>query len=206
MDGLAGVTAIDTRAAGVTARVAEAWMFPEIAEIVTTGTAALSAVAKPAELMVAVGSIDDAVVAQVTEDVRFLVLESVYVPMAVNCCVRPMAMDELAGVTTMEARVAAVTENRVALLVTAPDFAWIVVDPMATDWASPDAAMVATASEDELQVTELVKSWVLLSLYVPIAVNCCARPLAMDVLTGLTAIDTSGAGLTTNVTPNVAVV
>jgi hypothetical protein len=79
---LGGVTAIDTSIAGVTVKLVEPIILPEMAEILVMGTVVLSAVARPAGLILAVGSIDDV---QVTDEVRFLVLESVYVPMAVNC-------------------------------------------------------------------------------------------------------------------------
>lgn len=42
-------------------------------------------------------------------------------------------MEIFAGVTTIASSVAAVTVNVVGLLVTPPDVAWIVVDPMASD-------------------------------------------------------------------------
>ena len=79
---LGGVTAIDTSIAGVTVKLVEPIILPEMAEILVMGTVVLSAVARPAGLILAVGSIDDV---HVTDEVRFLVLESVYVPMAVNC-------------------------------------------------------------------------------------------------------------------------
>lgn len=82
IEGLGGVTAIDTKVAGVTVRLVEPKILPEIAEISVIGTSVLRAVARPAGLIVAVASTDDT---HVTEEVRFLVLESEYVPMAVNC-------------------------------------------------------------------------------------------------------------------------
>jgi hypothetical protein len=57
--------------------------------------------------------------------------------------------------------------------------------------ANPAPLMVATLAFVELQVTELVRFCVLLSLYVPVAVNCCASPAAIEGLAGVTAIDTS---------------
>ena len=53
----------------------------------------------------------------------------------------------------------------------------IVVDPAATEEArpfDPDALeMVAALAFEEVQVTEVVRVWVLLSLNVPVAANCC---------------------------------
>ena len=56
---------------------------------------------------------------------------SLYVPVAVNCWVRPAAMDGLAGVTAMLLRVAALTVSRV-LPPTRPMVALIVLVPAAT--------------------------------------------------------------------------
>jgi hypothetical protein len=64
----------------------------------------------------------------------------------------------------IDASDAAVTLNTVALLVTPPDIAWMVVDPMASDCASPLALIVATAGDEELHVDELVRFCVLPSL------------------------------------------
>jgi hypothetical protein len=44
---------------------------------------------------------------------------------------------------------------------------------------------------DEVQIAVAVKSCVLLSLYVPVAVNCCVLPAATDAFAGLTAIEIS---------------
>jgi len=50
--------------------------------------------------------------------------------------------------------------------------------------------MVAAVVLDELQVTELVKSCVLLFRKVPVAVNCTVVPVATEPFAGVTAIDT----------------
>jgi hypothetical protein len=59
--------------------------------------------------------------------------------------------------------------------------------------------MVAAAEFDELQVTVLVRFWVLLSLYVPVAVNCCVFPNGTEAFAGVTAIETNVAGATVRV-------
>ncbi len=51
--------------------------------------------------------------------------------------------------------------------------------------------IVATAVVDEVQVTWLVRFWVLESEYVPVAVNCCVPPMRHDGFAGVTAIDVS---------------
>jgi hypothetical protein len=62
---------------------------------------------------------------------------------------------------------------RVADPVTVPKLAVIVVVPDPVLVASPPLEIVATPSEEELQLTALVRFCELPSLYVPIATNCC---------------------------------
>lgn len=84
-----------------------------------------------------------------------------------------------------------------------PKAAYIVVVPAATDVArpvDPDALLiVATEATDELHVTDAVTSFVLPSVYVPVAVNCLVAPTAMLALAGVTAIDLSVTCVTVNV-------
>ncbi len=77
---MAGVTAIETRAAGATVRVVEPLTEPDVAVIVVLPCATL--VASPELLMVATAAVDEL---HVTVFVRFCVLPSVNVPVAVNC-------------------------------------------------------------------------------------------------------------------------
>ena len=72
--------------------------------------------------------------------------------------------------------------------------------PVATVLAEPALLMVATAVFEELQVTELVRFWVLLSLYVPVAVNCCGKPLATEGFAGVTAIEVKVAAVGESIT------
>ena len=82
--------------------------------------------------------------------------------MAVNCWVSPLATDGLAGVTAMDCRAAAVTVMtvepetplRVALMVLVPLF---------TAVARPDAVIVAVVVVADAQVTVPVRFCVLLS-------------------------------------------
>jgi hypothetical protein len=63
--------------------------------------------------------------------------------------------------------------------------------------ASPVVLIVATLVFDEAHVTEPVMFWVLLSEYVPVAVNCCVAPTWIVGVTGVTAMDCKvGAGAT----------
>src|SRR5208283_5006973 len=50
--------------------------------------------------------------------------------------------------------------------------------------------MVATEGADEVQVADEVRFCLLPSLKVPVAVNCCWVPAAIDGLAGVTATDT----------------
>ena len=70
-EGLAGVTAMETRVAAGTVRVVDPEMLPEVAEIVDDP--ALSAEARPPGVIVAVAVLEEA---QVTLPVRFCVLLS----------------------------------------------------------------------------------------------------------------------------------
>ena len=85
MLGLAGVTAIDCRAAGVTVSTVEPLTPLSVALIVEVPGA--TPVARPAAVIVATGGVAEA---QVTWLVRFCVVLSVKVPVAVNCCVAPL--------------------------------------------------------------------------------------------------------------------
>ena len=99
MDGSAGVTAMETSTGAVTVRSVDPAIIPEVAEIVDVPIFKL--VARPPALIVAAAGADDAQVALL---VRSCVLASVYVPVAVNCCVLPAARDGVRGVTAIETR------------------------------------------------------------------------------------------------------
>ena len=70
----------------------------------------------------------------------------------------------------------------------------IVVLPADVPVASPLLLIVATVVFDEFQPTWLVIFCVLLSEYVPVAVNCCVAPVETVALTGVTAIEVSAGG------------
>jgi hypothetical protein len=146
---------------------------------------------------------------QVAVFVNTRVLPSLYVPVATRGSVVPIANDALAGVTAMETSTACPTFS-VAVPLTKPDVAVMTAVPTPSPLATPPPAMLATV-EDEVQVTELVRSCALPSLYVPVAVNCWLVPLAIDALPGLTDIDTNTGDVTANVAepvivPEVAVI
>jgi hypothetical protein len=71
--------------------------------------------------------------------------------------------------------------------------------------------MVATLVEDDVHTAELVRFWVLRSVYVPVAANCHVFPDATEGFVGVTDIDTSAAAVTVRtvdppIVPEVAVI
>ena len=108
-------------------------------------------------------------------------------PVAVNCFVVPTAIVEFAGVTAIEARVAALTV-REALPETPPEVALIVVLPVPTAADNPAELTVATPCAEEDHVTE-VSNCVLPSSKLPTALNCSVVPTAIEGVAGLTAIE-----------------
>lgn len=84
-----------------------------------------------------------------------------------------------------------------------PEVAVIVLVPTAMAVARPfepvALLIVATVVVFELQVTVVVMSWVEVSEYVPVAVNCWCAPTIMLGLTGVTAMETRVAGVTVSV-------
>ena len=159
---------MDTRVAAVTVSVVLPEINPDVAVIVVTPTNSdVTNPLKPtALLMVATVGAEEV---QVTDDVRFCVVASVNIPVAINCCVVPRAILGLTGVTPMDTRVAAVTVSvAVPAFPVAGSVAVIVMGPpMANAVASPfkPAAllMVATAVFAEVHVTDAVRSFFVLS-------------------------------------------
>ena len=110
-----------------------------------------------------------------------------------NCWLVPGAMAGFAGVTAMDRSVAGFMVRPVAPD-TLPDAAVIVVEPDATAVASPlepAVLLIVAAPVEELQVTVLVISCVVLSEKVPVAMNCSFVPLATFGLVGVIARDAS---------------
>jgi hypothetical protein len=86
-----------------------------------------------------------------------------------------------------------------------PEDAMMLALPTPTPEASPALLMVANDVGVELQVTALVRSCVLLSLYVPVAVNCWLVPFAIEGLAGVTDKESRIGGLTATLTEFVTV-
>ena len=202
--GLLGMMLMDTRWAVETVKVVEPLTAPSVAEMVVVPVARLPT--KPRLFMVAVAGLEEP---QRTESVRSSVLVSLKVPVAVNCFVVPTAMLEFAGVTAIETNVALLTLSE-AVPVTEPEIALIVADPVPIDVARPEALTVAVPGSDDVHVTD-VKSCVLPSSKVPVALNCWSVPRAIATAFGSTSMDIRCAGTTVKVVvslrdPTVAVI
>lgn len=166
---MAGITVIELRVGAITLSVVEPLTAPEAAIMVLLPVE--TDVANPAALIVATVFVAEV---QVTELVRFWMLPSLKVPVAVNCCAVPLTIVGSAGVTAIELSFG-VTVSLVDPF-TDPEVAVIVLFPGATPVTKPLALTVANAVDEEVQVAEFVKFCVLPSLKVPVAVNCCVVP------------------------------
>jgi hypothetical protein len=133
---------------------------------VTVVVPALKPVASPWELIVAWAGDDEV---QTTMAEMSCVLESLNVPVAVNCFVVSGAIVEFVGVTAMETRLAPVTV-REAVPLTEPEVAVIVAVPGLPPMANPLELIVAEF--DELLQVTFCSSCVLPSSKLPVAVNC----------------------------------
>jgi hypothetical protein len=192
MFALAGVTAIDTSVAAVTVRVADPDSAPDVAVIVVEPAA--TAVANPFDpavvLKVATPVLDELQAAVV---VRFWVLPSEKDPVAVNCWVVPGARFAVAGVIASEMSVAGVTVIVIDPEIF-PNVAFTFAVPEILPFACPGLPVVSTVATlvlDELQTTDAVRSLVVLSEYMPVAVNCRPVFTARDILLGVISIAVS---------------
>jgi hypothetical protein len=144
--------------------------------------------------------------------VRFIVDPSVYVPIAMYCCVSPLATDCVAGLTAIETRAAAVAVS--VAVPEMPDTGSVAVTTLAprlTDVARPAGIVGAFATLieplEEAHVALFVRTCVDLSLYVPVAVSCRNVPKGRLAVLGVIATDTRIAEVTvTLVAPAIPVV
>lgn len=150
-------------------------------------------VAKPAALMFTIVGLEEA---QVAVFVRFCVLPSLKVPVAVNCTVVPLGIEELPALTLIDCSVAAVTASAKMLEVIPLWIAVILLEPLAAPVARPVALILTAVGFELAHVAVLVRFCVLPSLKVPVAVNCTLVPFAMEELPALMAIDCSVAAVT----------
>jgi hypothetical protein len=139
---------MEINAEGAAVRIVVPLTVPTVAVIVAVP--APTVCARPIESMVA---IDVASEDQAAVLVKSCIAESVYVPVAVNCCVVPRAIDGSAGLTVMSKSSAEETASVVDPY-TDPEVAVMFVEPAALLVAKPKlptlSLMVATAAFDEL--------------------------------------------------------
>jgi hypothetical protein len=130
------------------------------------------------------------------------VLPSVKVPVAVNCCVVARPIETFAGLTAIDTRFGAFTVSDDDPEI-CPTLAEIEVVPCPALVARPALPGVllttATAANDELHSTVAVTSCTLLSLYEPVAKNCCVVPSAIAADCGVIAMESKTAGVTVKV-------
>jgi hypothetical protein len=159
----AGVTAIETSVAGVTVTRVDAVRPPKAAVTALRPTA--SVVATPAFVIVRTRV---SLELHMTVAVRSAMEPSAYVPVARNGIVTPTPTTGIVGVTAIETSGAGVTV-RVAAPETIKTVARIVVVPGPTPRATPVVEIVAAAPLVEVQVADVVTSWVVPSLSVATA-------------------------------------
>jgi hypothetical protein len=127
-----------------------------------------------------------------TDPVRFCVLPSLNVPVAVNCCVAFLASVGFAGVTAIDLNVAPATV-RVIEPTTLPDVAVMSVLPADFAVTIPLPLIVATLGLCEFHATLAEISGADPSEKCPTAVNCCEVPTARVALIGETSMDVNRA-------------
>ena len=121
--------------------------------------------------------------------------------MALNCFTAPAGMEELFGAIWRETRVALVTVTE-AVAAMLPEVAVTVEVPGATPRLRPLASTVSTLVTLEDHCKE-VRTWVLPSSKLPVAVNCCGVPAAMDTAAGEMVMEVSCAETTVIVVESV---
>jgi hypothetical protein len=183
--------------AAVTVTVAEPWMPLRVAvmEVLPIAKPVTSPLVPETLLTCATVLSPDV---QLTCVVRFAVLPSLKVPVAVSCTVVPFAIEEVVGVTAIEDTVAAVTLTVVDPEIE-PCVAVTSVLPIFTPVAKPLGLTVATVVTVATQPTELVRSFVLPSEKVPVAFSCDVVPLGIEGRAGVTLIETNVAAVTLTV-------
>jgi len=102
------------------------------------------------------------------------------------------------GLTDSETSVTAVTV-KVADPVMEDELAVIVVEPAATPVANPVLPIPAIVGAEEVQVAEAVRSCVVPSLYMPVALNCWVRATTTEADAGVTVMETRVAPATVSV-------
>lgn len=194
-----GLTAIELSTA-TTVKGAEPMMLPEVAMMLAVPL--WTPVATPLlGSIVALAMFDELhVTAGVVAPVRAIVVPSLKVPVAVNGGVLASTLtDGTPPPTAIEVSAAAATVAVEAVVALTPDWLQVMfavrpIPALLTAVAKPLLLMVTTAVFEDIQTHVAVMSFVLLSLKVPVAVNCCVPPRGILALEGLMAIDFKAAG------------
>jgi hypothetical protein len=155
---------------------------PKLALILIAALFAASTVAKPELLMLTAAGTDDT---QVTDDVTFDVVPSLYVAVAVYCWVALSARVTLAGERLMDFKSGG-TVIVAAGEATEPSLAFILIvfcAPLMTV-ARPLLLIVTRAAFDVVHVTDDVIFAVVPLLYVPVAAYCCVPARGNVTLVG----------------------
>src|SRR5579859_7619029 len=152
---VAGVTAMEVTVLAVTVSVAVP-VTPLTVAVIGVVPAA-TPVARPAALTVATVGF---ALAQIAVAVMLAVVPSLYVAVAVNCCVAPTWTLAVTGITAIEVKLGAAGGGTVniAVPVTPAIVAVMLADPAATAVARPPALIVATLGVALAQVAVVVTS------------------------------------------------
>jgi hypothetical protein len=202
IDGLLGVNAMDVSVAGLIVTLIVVVCPVNSVAVIVADPGATPDMTPVDDTVATLGLLVDQEADAVTSTVRAFV----NVTVAVNCWVDPAATLAFVGVRAMETIVPAETVT-LAEFETPPTLAVTLTGPATNADSSPDEPtallMDATVPFDVVQVATVVRSWVVLSLYVPIATTWSVRPAAIVAAVGVTAIDVRTAGVT--VSPTVPV-
>ena len=152
-----GATTSETAVAGLTVSDADPVIAPTFAEIVAVPTPA--PLASPAEFTGPICRLEDV---QPADCVTSWIEPSLYIAVAENCCVVPLAIDVTPGLRAIDVTTGGVTDNAAELLID-PKVALTLAVPIPAPDTSPPV-LTRAALESEAQVTEDVRSCVLPSV------------------------------------------
>ena len=201
IEGAAGVTAIDTTVAAYTVKVSGSEVIPPKLAVmadVPAATPRARPVCRPIEATAGVP------VAQVVSGLAVTSMggPEVMVAIAVNCWLPLTGIEGAAGVTAIDTTVAGFTVNVSGSEVTPPKLAVMADVPAATPTTRPVCRPIeATAGVPVAQVVAglAVTSMGGPEVIVAIAINCWVPLIGMNGAVGVTAIDTTVAAYTVNV-------
>jgi hypothetical protein len=168
-------------------------MLPDSAEMVTAPGA--MAVIRPVLLMVATEGSEEL---QLTCSVTSKQVPSEYLAVAINCSLMPTGMLRISGVTDMEDRIAEFTVSA-AVADKFPEVTVITALPGETALAKPPLSIITADESDELQITRVLISWFVSSVYVPVATARWLIPTGILTSGRVTDMEDRVAGYTVSV-------